>query len=79
MKPGREKHGIVRKEGRGRAAAAGAVARAVGSAGGALAAGKAFVDPPAAKAQQKIDATPSKYTVPDQQTPFAKATSYNNF
>ena len=47
--------------------------------GGALAAGKAFVDPPMAQAQQKLASTPSKYTVPDQQTPFAKATSYNNF
>jgi sulfoxide reductase catalytic subunit YedY len=47
--------------------------------GGALAAGKAFVDPPAAEAQQKLNVAPSKYTVPDQQTPFAKATNYNNF
>jgi len=47
--------------------------------GGALVAGKAFVDPPAVHAQQKLASTPGKYTVPDQQTPFAKATSYNNF
>jgi len=47
--------------------------------GGALAAGKAFVSPPKAQAQQKLNVVPSKYTVPDQQTPFAKATSYNNF
>ena len=35
--------------------------------------------PSAVYADQKLAATPSKYTVPDQQTPFAKATTYNNF
>ena len=35
--------------------------------------------PASAYAQQKLNVVPSKYTVPDQQTPFAKATSYNNF
>lgn len=34
---------------------------------------------PAVEAQQKLEVVASKYTVPDQQTPFAKATSYNNF
>ena len=47
--------------------------------GGALAAGQSLIDPPAAEAQQKLSVVPSKYTVPDQQTPFAKATNYNNF
>jgi sulfoxide reductase catalytic subunit YedY len=28
---------------------------------------------------QSLSSTPSKYTVPDNQTPFAKATNYNNF
>jgi len=28
---------------------------------------------------QKLDTVPSKYTVPDVQTPFAKATTFNNF
>ena len=34
---------------------------------------------PAVEAQQKLASSPSKYTVPDQQTPFVKATSFNNF
>ena len=35
--------------------------------------------PDAVHADQKLATVPSKYTVPDAQTPFAKATTYNNF
>jgi sulfoxide reductase catalytic subunit YedY len=35
--------------------------------------------PEAVHADQKLDAVPSKYTVPDAQTPFAKATTFNNY
>jgi sulfoxide reductase catalytic subunit YedY len=35
--------------------------------------------PEAVHADQKLKTVPSKYTVPDAQTPFAKATTYNNF
>ncbi|MGA1984388.1 MAG: protein-methionine-sulfoxide reductase catalytic subunit MsrP [Acidobacteriaceae bacterium] len=35
--------------------------------------------PGAVHADQKLATVPSKYTVPDAQTPFAKATTYNNF
>ena len=35
--------------------------------------------PPAVHADQKLAIVPSNYTVPDAQTPFAKATTYNNF
>ncbi len=55
------------------------VASAAAAGVGALAAGKSLIDPAAAEAQQKLNAAPSKYSVPDQQTPIAKATSYNNF
>ena len=34
--------------------------------------------PEAVHADQKLTTVPSKYTVPDAQTPFAKATTYNN-
>jgi sulfoxide reductase catalytic subunit YedY len=35
--------------------------------------------PQAVHADQKLTTVPSKYTVPDAQTPFAKATTYNNY
>jgi methionine sulfoxide reductase catalytic subunit len=35
--------------------------------------------PDAVHADQKLATVPSKYTVPDAQTPFAKATTYNNY
>ena len=35
--------------------------------------------PDAVHADQKLTVVPSKYTVPDAQTPFAKATTYNNY
>jgi methionine sulfoxide reductase catalytic subunit len=35
--------------------------------------------PEAVHADQKLATVPSKYTIPDAQTPFAKATTYNNF
>jgi sulfoxide reductase catalytic subunit YedY len=35
--------------------------------------------PEAVHAQQKLTVTPSKYVVQDQETPFAKATTFNNF
>ena len=35
--------------------------------------------PDAVHADQKLATLSSKYTVPDAQTPFAKATTYNNF
>jgi sulfoxide reductase catalytic subunit YedY len=38
-----------------------------------------LLHPDAVHADQKLDTVPSKYTVPDAQTPFAKATTYNNF
>jgi methionine sulfoxide reductase catalytic subunit len=39
-----------------------------------------LVDPPTtAHASDQLQATTSKYTVPDAQTPFAKATAFNNF
>ena len=38
-----------------------------------------LLHPATVHAQQKLTVVPSKYTVPDQQTPFAKATNYNNF
>jgi sulfoxide reductase catalytic subunit YedY len=38
-----------------------------------------LLHPDAVHADQKLETVPSKYTVPDAQTPFAKATTYNNF
>jgi len=38
-----------------------------------------LIHPDAVDADQKLEAASSKYTVPDAQTPFAKATTYNNF
>jgi sulfoxide reductase catalytic subunit YedY len=38
-----------------------------------------LIHPDAVHADQKLATVPSKYTVPDPQTPFAKATTYNNF
>jgi sulfoxide reductase catalytic subunit YedY len=38
-----------------------------------------LIHPAAVHADQKLAVVPSKYTVPDAQTPFAKATTYNNF
>lgn len=38
-----------------------------------------LLHPEAVHADQKLATVPSKYTVPDNQTPFAKATTYNNF
>jgi sulfoxide reductase catalytic subunit YedY len=38
-----------------------------------------LVHPAAVHAQQKLSVVPSKYAVADQQTPFNKATTYNNF
>jgi len=38
-----------------------------------------LIHPDAVHAQQKLDVVASKYTVTDAQTPFSKATTYNNF
>jgi sulfoxide reductase catalytic subunit YedY len=38
-----------------------------------------LLHPDAVHADQKLDTVPSKYTVPDAQTPFSKATTYNNY
>jgi sulfoxide reductase catalytic subunit YedY len=38
-----------------------------------------LIHPDAVHAQQKLDVVASKYTVPDAQTPIAKATTYNNY
>ena len=38
-----------------------------------------LLHPDAVHADQKLATVPSKYTVPDTQTPFAKATTYNNY
>ncbi|HKO20930.1 MAG TPA: protein-methionine-sulfoxide reductase catalytic subunit MsrP [Acidobacteriaceae bacterium] len=38
-----------------------------------------LIHPAAVHADQKLATVPSKYTVPDTQTPFNKATTYNNF
>jgi len=38
-----------------------------------------LIHPAAVHADQKLNTVPSKYTVPDTQTPFNKATTYNNF
>jgi sulfoxide reductase catalytic subunit YedY len=38
-----------------------------------------LLHPPSVHADQKLNTVPSKYTVADNQTPFAKATTYNNF
>src|ERR1017187_7922874 len=38
-----------------------------------------LLHPDAVHADQKLATIPSKYTVPDTQAPFAKATTYNNF
>jgi sulfoxide reductase catalytic subunit YedY len=38
-----------------------------------------LIHPTAVHADQKLATVPSKYTVPDAQTPFNKATTYNNF
>ena len=38
-----------------------------------------LIHPAAVHAQQKLATVPSQYGVPDQQTPFGKATTYNNF
>jgi sulfoxide reductase catalytic subunit YedY len=38
-----------------------------------------LIHPTAVHADQTLAAVPSKYTVPDAQTPFNKATTYNNF
>ena len=54
------------------AAIAGAGALALRSVPGLL-------HPEAVHADQKLATVPSKYTVPDTQTPFSKATTYNNF
>src|SRR5579862_89558 len=38
-----------------------------------------LLHPEAVHADEKLDAVASKYSVTDAQTPFAKATTYNNF
>jgi sulfoxide reductase catalytic subunit YedY len=38
-----------------------------------------LIHPDAVHAQQKLETVASKYTVPDAQTPFIKATTYNNY
>ena len=38
-----------------------------------------LIHPEAVHADQQLVVVPSKYTVPDAQTPFAKATTYNNY
>ena len=38
-----------------------------------------LIHPGAVHAQQKLETVASKYTVPDAQTPFSKATTYNNY
>jgi sulfoxide reductase catalytic subunit YedY len=38
-----------------------------------------LIHPGAVHADEKLATVPSKYTVPDAQTPFSKATTYNNF
>jgi sulfoxide reductase catalytic subunit YedY len=38
-----------------------------------------LIHPGAVHAQQKLETVASKYTVPDAQTPIAKATTYNNY
>jgi sulfoxide reductase catalytic subunit YedY len=38
-----------------------------------------LLHPDAVHAGQKLPTIPSKYTVPDAQTPFAKSTTYNNY
>ena len=38
-----------------------------------------LIHPDAVHADQKLQTVPSKYVLPDAQTPFAKATTYNNF
>ena len=38
-----------------------------------------LLHPHSVDAEQKLPTIPSKYTVPDAQTPFAKATTYNNY
>lgn len=38
-----------------------------------------LIHPDAVHAQQKLDVVASKYSVPDAQTPFGKATTYNNY
>src|ERR1700760_1953454 len=38
-----------------------------------------LIHPDAVQADAKLATVPSKYTVPDVQTPFAKATTYNNY
>ena len=38
-----------------------------------------LIHPAAVHADQKLNTVPSKYAVPDTQTPFNKATTYNNF
>jgi len=38
-----------------------------------------LIHPDAVHADQKLEAASSKYTAPDAQTPFSKATTYNNF
>src|SRR5580692_5672242 len=38
-----------------------------------------LLHPDAVHADSKLATVPSKYTVPDAQTPFAKATTYNNY
>ena len=56
---------------------AGAVALSVGAL--ALKQVPGLLNPDAVHAGTKLATVPSKYTVPDPQTPFAKATTYNNF
>ncbi len=56
---------------------AGAAALGVGAL--ALKQAPEWLHPEAAHADQKLATVPSKYTLPDTQTPFAKATTYNNF
>jgi sulfoxide reductase catalytic subunit YedY len=54
-------------------------AAAVGVGAFALRQVPGLIHPAAVHADQKLATVPSKYTVPDTQTPFNKATTYNNF
>ena len=54
-------------------------AMAVGAGALALKQVPGLFHPEAVHADQKLATVPSKYTVPDAQTPFSKATTYNNF
>lgn len=57
--------------------AVGAAAAAVGAV--ALKQVPGLLHPAAVHADTKLNVVPSNYTVPDPQTPFSKATTYNNF